>query len=149
MCAPLSLREIVGAQDHRRAGCRQPLDALPYLHPRGDIETGRRLIEEHKTWGMHECRGKLKASRPASGKGTCRAMGPLRQVKLADCGFRPCDRVPQAVDRGSEAKVLQYRELGIEREPLRHVTDLSANPRGIAREVEAEYVPVSALGPQY
>ena len=122
MRTPLRFTEVVGAYDHPRAGRRQVFHAPPYLLTRCRIETRCRLVEEHETGRMQQRRGELKPTRPASGEESGGAAGPPNEAELADRRLGNRAGISQPVNRGAEAEVFEYRELGIERQALRHVT---------------------------
>ena len=50
------LVEVLGRQQHRRAGAHQRPDDLPHLVTAAGIQPGRRLIEEDQRRGDHEAR---------------------------------------------------------------------------------------------
>ncbi len=143
--APLRFDQVVGAHDYARAGRRQCLHATPYLLSGCRIETCCGFIEEHETRRMQQRGSELKPACPATGKQPGRAVGPRHETELANGGLNLRARILQPVDLSTETEVLEHRELGVERQPLRHVTNPLANLCGVAPNVESEYMPTSAV----
>src|SRR5712671_1990744 len=143
--APLCLGKVMGAHDHTRAGCRQCFHAPPYLLSGRCIETCCWFIEEHETRRMQQRRSELKPACPAPGERSRRPMGPRHETELADRGLDRRVRIPQPVYRSAEPEVFEYRELSIERQALRHVTNLLADMCSIPQKVEPEHMPTPSV----
>jgi hypothetical protein len=95
-------------------------------------------------WRMQQRRSELKPARPAAGERSRPPMGPRHETELVDRGLDRRVRIPQPVDLRAKAEVFEHRELGGERQPLRHI----ANPLAdlcIAPNVEPEYMPTPAV----
>jgi len=84
--------------------------------------------------------GQLKTARPPARELSRSDPRVLREFELVDdrLGRRP--RPAESVDLGAEAQILEDGEVGIEREPLRHVADVRADLPRAAPQVEPEHV---------
>ena len=63
-------------------------------------------------------------------------MCPRHEIEVADRCLGHRARVPQPVHRSAEPQIFEDRELRIERQPLRHVTDTLADVCGLALKNE-------------
>src|SRR5262249_51489414 len=90
-------------------------------------------------------RRELKSARPAAREAPRPTSSVLGQLEVFDRGLSRRPRFIESVDLSAKAQILENREIGIQREPLRHVTDAFTDlPRAI-REIEAENLPVAAV----
>ena len=96
---------------------------------------------------MQQGGGHGQALRVAARKLAAELAGDGAELEL---GHRPVDplattRAVQAIGAGEEIKVLGHRELGVERELLRHIADLRARRGGAAPQVGAGDLQASPL----
>jgi DNA invertase Pin-like site-specific DNA recombinase len=109
------------------------------------IETRCRLIEEHELRRMDQRRSELHSARPTAGERGRGAVGPRHEIEVAHRCLGRRARVPRPVDRSAEPQIFENRELGIERQPLRHVTNTLVDVCGLTLKNEPQYMPAPTI----
>ena len=118
---------------------RQGGDPPPELAAGQGIGAAGRLVEEQDVRLVQQRGGHGQALLVAARKLAAELAGDGAELEL---GHRPVDplatpRAVQAIGAGEEVEVLGDRELGVERELLRHIADLLARRGGAAPQVGA------------
>ncbi len=121
--------KIVSGHEDRRAAIGQPIDHRPERAPRQRIDARGRLIQKENVRLMHNCSAEghalLPSSRQAARDLVLLSLEPRKGKHPANLFFAVLIR--HAVDARKEIEVLANRQVVIQREFLRHVTDALAD----------------------
>src|ERR1700674_43522 len=133
------LGKDMARDDDRLAHPPKLLEDLPHLDPRARVEAGCRLVEQKHDRVVDERAGEAQALLQAARQSVDELASPVRQAdELEQLAYDfGAALLGLAVARGIEVQVLRHRELVVNAEEVRHVTDSRVNPRRVLRHVGA------------
>ncbi len=137
--AAFGLVHVVGGHKHRHPLARQLMDLVPELAPRLGVDAGGGLIEQQKSWRMHDAGRQRQALLPAARQRAGKLVAAGGQPQRLDGAGDVCLHRPQTVEPGDELQVLRNRQVLVEREPLGHVADLVLDHPAVGDDVIAEH----------
>ena len=97
---------------------------------------------------MENAGGECEALLPAAGELPGELAAPVGETHARADVLHRLPRARHLIDVGDEIEVLLHREVLVEAELLRHVSDLAADARGVADDVVAEAGAAAAVGHQ-
>ncbi len=121
----LRLVDVLGGHEERPSVIAQAMELLPDGGSQDRVDPGGGLVEEQQVGIVDEGRGQLQASLHATRQAAGTAAADVPQVhELEDLAGATVTGAPQdAEQRRDEIDVLARRQVGIQRELLRHVAD--------------------------
>ena len=135
----VGLVEVLGGEQHGRAGRDAVLDRRPQGQPAARVEAGGRLVEEQHRRLRHQRGGEVEPAAHAAGVGAHDARAGLDQVEALEqlVGARARARPAQVVEAAHHLEVLLAGEVLVDRGVLAGQPDVRAQLRGVAHDVEA------------
>ena len=117
---------------------RERVDLVPELTPRLGVDARGWLVEQQELRAGQRAGAKRKPLLPAAGQRARDLVLAAFEPEPRDHFARSIGWLGQAVDAGDELEILAHRQILIQAEALRHVTDLALDLLGLGADVVAK-----------
>ncbi len=148
LVAALGFVHVMGGDKDGETVGREFVNLAPELAPRLGVDARGRLVEQQQTWIGQRAGAERKPLFPAAGEFSCDLLLTALQAEPRDHRVRRRRRPLHAVDARDEFEVLAHREIVVEAEALRHVTDAVLDLHRLGANVVAETGAVACIGRQ-
>ena len=146
LVAALGLVHVVRRDQHGHALGGELVDLAPELAPRLGIDAGGRLVEQQQLGLRQDAGAERQPLLPAARQRAGQLLLAAVQSEPLDGAARLADGIGQPVHARHELQVLLDREVLIQTEALRHVTDVALDLLVVGADVEAQRPAASAVG---
>src|SRR5437660_4729926 len=144
----LGLIHVMRADQNRHAFGRKIVDVLPEVAACVWIDPGRRFVEQRQLRRMQQACGERKALLPSTRQRACELRAPRSEAQSLERGLDGLSAIVNGVHASDKVQVFFDRQIFVQAEALRHVTDLALDLRCFGPDVVAEARALARVGRQ-